>query len=209
MHIWAGVIAQAKVPTICAIGGREMKTPADILRVLGLAALLGLAAAPPAAAGDVTDLAQKAEGLLAENEPATAFDAMDAAVDAFWRAAPLIIEDAHFDPEGDSATFAPAARVGIYLKPLGYGFGETGDNFRISLDTDVEIRSPGGLILAKSEDFAKLEWTGPTRNRAFTARISIDMPDLKPGDYELRLTVTDAVSEKTANITLPFSIAAK
>jgi hypothetical protein len=185
-----------------------MKTPADMLRVLGLAAVLVMAAIPTAAAGDVTDLAREAERLLAEDEPTTAFDAMDAAVDVFWRAAPLIIEDARFDPEGD-ATFAPAARVGILLRPLGYGFDETDGNFRISLDTDVEIRSPGGLILAKSEDFARLEWTGATRNRTFTARISIDMPDLKPGDYELRLTVTDAVSEKTANITLPFSITAQ
>jgi hypothetical protein len=186
-----------------------MKTPAGMLRVLGPAAVLALAVVPPATAGDVTDLAREAEGLLAEGEPATAFDTMNAAVDAFWRAAPLIIEDARFDHEGDSATFAPATRVGIHLRPLGYGFDETDGNFRISLDTDVEIRSPGGLILAKSEDFARLEWTGATRNRTFTARISIDMPDLKPGDYELRLTVTDAVSEKTANITLPFSITAQ
>lgn len=186
-----------------------MKTPANMLRVLGPAAVLVLAVVPLAAAGDVTDLAREAEGLLSADEPATAFDAMDAAVDAFWRAAPLIIEDARFDPEGDSATFAPAARVGVHLRPLGYGFDETDGNFRISLDTDVEIRSPGGLILAKSEDFAKLEWTGPTRNRTFAGRISIDMPDLKPGDYELRLTVTDAASQKTANISLPFSIKAQ
>lgn len=186
-----------------------MKIPANMLRFLGPAAILVLAVVPPAAAGDVADLAREAEGLLAADEPATAFDAMDAAVDAFWRAAPLIIVDARFDPEDDSATFAPAARVGIHLRPLGYGFDEIDGNFRISLDTDVEIRSPGGLILAKSEDFTKLEWTGPARNRAFTGRISIDMPDLKPGNYELRLTINDTATQKTANITLPFSVAAQ
>jgi hypothetical protein len=186
-----------------------MKILASMLRVLGPVAVLIVTAVPPAAAGDITELAHQAESLLRAKEPATAFDAMDAAVDAFWLAAPLIIENARFDSKSDSTTFAPAARVGIYLRPLGYGFDETDGDFRISLDADVEIRSPGGLILAKSEDFAKLEWIGPAKNRAFAGRVSIDMPDLKPGDYELVLRVTDVATRKTASVTLPFSITAQ
>jgi hypothetical protein len=182
-----------------------------MVRVLGPAvvAALILSTVPPAAAGDVADMAGEAEGLLQANELATAFDAMDAAVDAFWRAAPLIIEDARFDPEGDSASFAAGAEVGVYLQALGYGFDVTGGKFRIALDTAIEIRSPGGLILAQTDDFGRLEWEGPGKNRAFAGKVSVDLPDLKPGDYELLLTLTDAASEKTASVTLPFSIAAE
>lgn len=191
-----------------------MKFPADVQRTLRavVAPLTAFAIllAAPATAGDVADLAGNAEDLLQAGEPTAAFDAMDAAVDAFWREAPLIIEGAHFIPEGDSATFAPAEQVSIQLQPLGYGFEVTdGGEFRISLSTDVEIRSPGGLIFGKSEEFGRLEWMGPAENRAFAGRISIAMPDLKPGDYELLLTVTDGATGKTANVTLPFSIASK
>jgi hypothetical protein len=186
-----------------------MKTPAEMLRVVGPAAVaaLILSAVAPAAAGDVADLAREAEDLLQASEPATAYDAMDAAVDAFWRAAPLIIEDSRFGAAGDSATFAAGETVDIHVQPLGYGFDEGDGTFRIALDTGVEIRTPGGLILAQTEDFGRLEWEGPGKNRAFAGKISIDLPDLKPGDYRILLTVTDAASGKTASVTLPFSIA--
>jgi hypothetical protein len=142
----------------------------------------------PALAGDVADMAAEAEALLEAGEPTTAFDAMDAAVDAFWRAAPLIIEDARFEVDGEAAgaaAFAPGEGVGILVQPLGYGFDTAGGGFRIALATDIEIRTPGGLILARSDDLGRLEWSGPGKNRAFAGRVNIDMPELKAGDYEL------------------------
>jgi hypothetical protein len=190
------------VMTQLAVALRIPATAVAMMTAVGL-----LLAAAPAGAGEVADLAGKAEELLQAEEPATAFDAMEAAVDAFWREAPLIIESPRFVPEADSATFAPGERVAIHLQPLGYGFDITDDgSFRISLSTGVEIRSPGGLIFAQSEDFGRLQWTGPGKNRAFAGRLSIDMPDLKPGDYELLLTVTDDATDKMANVTMPFSI---
>lgn len=169
-------------------------------------AMLALQAAAPVHAGEVADLARQAEDLLHADEPSTAFDAMDAAVDAFWRAAPLVIEDAHFDPAPDNATFAPASEVGIQLKPLGYGFSTDGDVNRIALDADVEIRTPGGLILAKSDGFGRLKWKGAGKNRNFAGRVSIAMPELKTGDYEFHLTLTDVATRKTAAVVLPFSV---
>lgn len=175
-----------------------------------LAAVAVVALHSSAAAGEVADLASQAETLLEADEPTTAFDAMDAAVDAFWRAAPLIIEEARFDPAPDSDTFPPRSEVAIHLRPLGYGFlAEDGEN-RIALDADLEIRTPGGLILAKSDGFGRLEWKGVGENRNFAGRISVAMPEtIKPGSYELRLTLTDAATQKDATVVLPFSIAAE
>lgn len=152
-------------------------------------------------------MAAEAESLLQAGEPSTAFDALEAAVDAFWREAPLTIKDARFDSEGNGATFAPSAQVGIHLRPLGYGFEPVGNGNRVALDAGIEIRTPGGLILAETDDFGRLEWTGAGKNRNFAGRISIAMPDLKPGDYELLLTLTDQATRKTASIVLPFAIA--
>lgn len=210
--VW-NVTESRQSATIDGYGGLVMNQLAVALRVptpavAMMAAVAMLLAAAPTAAGEIADLAGKAEDLLQAEEPATAFDAMDAAVDAFWREAPLIIENPRF--EADGAPFAPGERVGVHLQPLGYGFDVTDDgSFQISLSTGVEIRSPGGLIFAQSEDFGRLEWTGPTKNRAFAGRLSIDMPDFKPGDYELLLTVTDDNTQKTASVTMPFSVAAE
>lgn len=183
---------------------------ASTVRVFAIAMaaviMLALHTPTPVHAGDVADLARQAEDLLKADDPSTAFDTIDAAIDAFWRAAPLVIEDAHFDRAPDKATFAPASEVGIQLKPLGYGFSTDGGINRIALDADVEIRTPGGLILARSDDFGRLEWKGAGKNRNFAGRVSIAMPELKTGDYELRLTLTDVATHKTATVVLPFSV---
>ena len=39
------------------------------------------------------------------------------------------------------------------------------------------------------------------------ATIALPLPSLKPGDYELLLTLRDQGSDKTATVTLPFAVA--
>lgn len=176
-----------------------------------------VASATAAAAGDAAAKAAEAETLLGTGNATAAFEAMDAAVDVFWGAAPLTIADAYLvakgngtKPEPDSmATFGAGESVEVALRPLGYGFDTDGETYRIALATGIEIRTPGGLVLAKSEDFGRLEWSGPGKDRAFAGRINIDMPDLKPGQYQLLLTLSDDVSQKSASVTLPFEIAAE
>ena len=177
--------------------------------------VLGLATAVQA--GEVADKAAEAEALLQSGEPGAAFDALGTAVDAFWTMAPLTISQAYFVTGGENGgMFAPrpqgpfrsGERARVHVEPLGYGFTEDSGTFRIVLTTGIEIRTPGGLILAKSEDFGRLEWAGRAKSHTFNGRVGIDLPDLKPGDYELLLTVSDQSSQKTTSATLPFSIAA-
>jgi hypothetical protein len=170
-----------------------------------------------AAAGEVADKAAEAEALLQSGEAAPAFEALSAAVDSFWTSAPLTIKQAYFVTGGeDGGKFSPRPdgpfRSGetarVHLEPLGYGFREDSGIFRIVLATSIEIRTPGGLILAKTEDFGRLEWAGRAKSRTFNGRVGIDLPDLKAGDYELLVTVSDGATQKTASVTLPFSVAA-
>lgn len=159
----------------------------------------------PAKAGEVADKAAAAETLLSGGQAREAFAALDAAVDAFWAAAPLTLENVYFldgAVKRADGPFRPGEAARVYLEPVGYGLTEGGGSFSVDLKTGIEIRTPGGLILAKSEDFGSLGWKGTVKNRSFNARLGIDLPDLKPGDYELLLTVTDPTTEKSATASL-------
>jgi hypothetical protein len=176
-----------------------------------------VSAATVARAGEVADKAAEAETLLQSGQTNAAFEALDAAVDGFWSEAPLIIHSAAFASEGgnkvtpgDTAQPLRAGeRVTILVEPLGYRIAEGDGSFQIALKTGIEIRSPGGLTLAKTNDFGHLEWSGPVKNRSFTGRVGVELPKLKPGNYEVRLTLTDENSNNSATATLPFEVSAE
>ena len=171
---------------------------------------------PSAVAGDVADKAAEAETLLGAGNAAGGFEALNAAVDAFWTAAPLTLRQAYFAaPVGvglaakrPDGPFLPGEAARVYIESVGYGLAAADGTYTIALDTGIEIRTPGGLVLAKSENFGHLEWKGTVKNRSFNGRISIDLPELKAGDYELLLTVEDPASGKSTSVTLPFAVAA-
>lgn len=191
---------------------------------IGLAALTGafviaasaLFVVPTAQADYVAERARNAGNLLRSGEPNAAFEALDSAVEAFWKIAPLTIRQAYFvtrSTGGDrlarppNEPFSSGETVTIHVEPLGYGFSRDGEDYRIVITTGIEIRTFGQLILAKSADFGRFEWSGQAKNRNFSGEVSIDLPDLKPGDYEILLTLNDQASKKTASITLPLTIA--
>lgn len=177
---------------------------------------VGLAALP-ALAGPITDDATKAEQAIGAGDAAGAIAAFDQATDAFWDAAPLAFRVATFadnvtgfgkyTPRGD-ATFHAGDAATIYLEPVGYGFAADGDNFRVSYATGIEIRTPGGLILGKTDDFGTADWSGRTKSHEVQAVVNVTLPTaLPPGSYLLLLTLKDAATAKSATVTLPFTIA--
>lgn len=172
--------------------------------------------ASPAAAGDIADQANLAETLLARGYPGPALAAFDRAASDFWDASPLQLRTvvfadsvegyANYTPR-PNATFHPGDTLRIYLEPIGFAFTPDGDGFRSALSADLEIHTPGGLILARSDDFGRLEWRGRTRMHEVQGTIALPLPDLKPGAYQLLLTLKDEGSTKTTTATLPFSVA--
>jgi hypothetical protein len=169
-----------------------------------------------AQAGPVADNAADAEARAAAGDGAGAVAAFDAAADAFFDAAPLTFRVAAFaDSVAGFGKYTPhtdAFKAGetatIYLEPIGYGFTRDGDDFRVAYGTALEIRTPGGLILGKTDDFGTLTWSGRSKSREVQAVVSVTLPSaLKPGDYQLLLTLKDEASAKSATATLPFTIA--
>ena len=180
---------------------------------------LVLAAAPAAAfAGEIADRAAEAERLLGEGKSVDAQAAFDKAAAAFWIASPLQLRVVTFADEVKGfgnytphagTAFKPSDTLLIYLEPIGYAFTPEGEVFKVAIVADIELHTPGGLILAKSADFGRLEWKARSKTREVHATLKLPLPKLKPGDYQLLVTLRDQGSPKSTTATLPFSIAAQ
>lgn len=183
---------------------------------VGTLAMAGCIACGFAEAGAVSDEATEAEALLTEGKASEALAAFDKASAAFWTAMPLNLRTALFATEVDGfgryaprppGPFRSGEQATIYLEPVGYALVPDGDRFRMGLAVDMSIRTPGGLVLAKADDFAHLEWSGRTQSHELHATIKVVMPTLKPGRYELILGLRDQGSDKSASAKLPITIA--
>jgi hypothetical protein len=184
---------------------------------LTLAGGLLLASAGVASAGPVSDAAAQAESLLGTGKSADALTAFDQVTDAVWAALPfqfrniLLVDQVsgygRYQPHQGS-TYKAGDKPIIYFEPVGYGFGDADGLSRIGIKTGLEIRTPGGLVLAKTEDFGELEWKGLAKSHEFYGSLSVALPDIRPGNYQLIVTVTDEASGKTTAATLLFDIAA-
>jgi hypothetical protein len=180
------------------------------------AATLALGLCTPAFAGPIVDNASDAEQRATAGDGSAAVSAFDAATDAFFDAVPLTLRVAAFAEDvtgfGKYAPHAGPYHAGdtatVYLEPVGYSFTRDGEGYRVSYGTSLEIRTPGGLILGKTDDFGTLTWNGRSRSHEVEAVVGVTLPSaLKPGSYELVLTLKDEASAKTATATLPFDIA--
>ena len=93
-------------------------------------------------------------------------------IDAFWAASPLQFRVGAVRRFGRRLRQVRAARrqrpssagetVTVYLEPVGYGFVSAGGFTASRSRPSIEIRTPGGLILGKTDDFgeARLERAG-------------------------------------------------
>ncbi|MBN9027412.1 MAG: hypothetical protein J0H20_17885 [Rhizobiales bacterium] len=147
--------------------------------------------------------------------PAEAQQALDAAVEAFWKSAPLTFKNARFveDAQGfgdytahSGNSFAPSANLQVYLEPQGFGWAEVADGYKIAFSSEIEIRNASGQILTKSATPALFEKVGRNKNREFQITVGFQLPALKAGDYVLVLNVTDTTTGRSAPLELPFTV---
>ena len=186
------------------------------LAALGVAAAIVVAASAGARAGEIADRAVEAEALLQQGKAADALAAFDKAADAFWGAMPFQIRTAlfansvagfgRFEPRPD-ASYRSGDTATIYLEPVAYGFAGGSDQVTVSFTVGIEVRTPGGLTLAKADDIGRVEWQGRSRSREVHTAVNVTLPALKAGSYRLLVTLTDAATGKTATAELPFKVA--
>lgn len=174
------------------------------------------AASAPAALGEIAGKARDAEALAAEGKFAEAVAALDSAAVALWNKSPLTFRRVLWvaaPPEGFGAynprennVYASGAKMIAYAEPLGFGWSETGDIFRIELVTDIVVRDKDGKELLRREKFQSLKIGSRVRNREFMATFSFTFEGIPRGEYVVDTLVRDLATGKTGTFSLPFVV---
>jgi len=185
---------------------------------LACAAFAGALLALPTAAeaGEIADLASKAEGLMTAGRYEDATKALEAAQDKLWQASPLLFRHALFtagEPTGfglydlrEGSAFKRSEPLIIYAEPMGYGYGRDGSLYVISLDLDFSIKDSKGKEVAAQENFGNLSFRSRFPNKEFMAKVTYDFSGLPAGDYSVTTRAKDRNTDKSAEFTLPFTL---
>ena len=138
-------------------------------------------------------------------------------LDTAWDAAPLTFATATFvkgDVEGygrytprADASFAPGEPMVVYTEPVGFGYDRVEDGYKVDLVADFEVLNASGQVLASQTGFADLGVTARKRVHEFHTTLKFAFEGLRAGDYTLAIALRDRASDKSATLTLPFSVA--
>ena len=141
---------------------------------------------------------------------------LGAAVDALESYSPLQITALSFCRKIDGfghyePVEAPSVRAGqpllVYCEMSGLRYEENRDGFRSRLSSQVEVIPAGGGDVVWSEALGTAEDLCRRRRRDYFVNYRIVVPaKLAPGPYALRLSQTDAVSDRSISATEPFSV---
>jgi len=141
----------------------------------------------------------------------------EASVIEAWQKTPLTIRRAVFvaaHPDGfgeyverKSNVFKPGEPLVAYVEPVAYGWkGSGSDSFQFGFDVDFLIKTPDGKVVGGQENFAKLRQTSHARNREFMLTLTMSLDSAPAGDYVLQYKLHDIASDKSAVVTLPFTV---
>jgi len=139
------------------------------------------------------------------------------AADAVWDKTPLGFTDAFFVSEPPLAygmykarpdtPFKPGEKLVVYAEPVAYGWKDKGDGtFDFGFDVDLAVKSAEGVVLIEQRGFSRLALNSRAKNREFMLTLTLDLTGADPGQYILEYTIHDISSDKTAVITLPFTM---
>ena len=137
------------------------------------------------------------------------------AINRLSESAPLVVRNMAFinkvDSYGvyntfDSDEFTPGQRVGLYVEVENFASKEGPRGFHTSLKSSYQILDSRGQRVADDE-FLPNQENCRNRRRDYFIFYEFNMPErLYPGDYTLKLTVTDANSEKFGESQVEFYI---
>lgn len=186
------------------------------VKAVCLSALVALSWASLAAAGPIVEAAERAETLQAEGKAVEALDALNEAIDSVWREAPLafrrvvLVESAEgfgqFQERSDRV-FRPDEEIRVYVEPVGYGYGASGDAASIDFNVDLAIENTTGQVLGEAENVFEFSTETYPDRREFGMTLIVQAPYVRPGDYKAIFTVRDGNSDKSGTFEVPFTVA--
>jgi hypothetical protein len=160
---------------------------------------------------------------LAVAVPATAaslatYDAVRDGLLAVWAELPLGVRDVTLTTgpaEGYGAyapapqqAYAPGQTIHVYAEPVGYGWVDNGDGtWSVKLSMDLALRNAKGETIASQSDFLTLD--RPSRNKVLETFVDLEVTlrDFAAGDYQMVFTLHDGASGKSAEFSVPVTLA--
>ena len=178
------------------------------MRVIAAALFAGLLLLP---------IAARAETSL------SSYDTVRGALLSLWSELPLAARNAtltegpatgygSFTPAADNS-FAAGDPIHVYVEVLGYGWRDksegTGDGtVAIELDADLQLISADGVTLARQDKFLSTEIVSREMRLETFLAFEANLSGFAPGDYQLSYRLTDRVTGKTAEFSLPITLTA-
>jgi len=149
-------------------------------------------------------------------KPAAPLSDATTALAKTWASAPLGFTKALFvkgpasgfgqyEPRAASA-FSADEVMHVYVEPVAFGLSEAEGTYSYALSAGFRLLNPTGQVLAENTDFARFENEARSPRRELSTSMSFQFSGLPAGEYTLALDITDQVSEKSAEILLPFAI---
>jgi hypothetical protein len=147
-------------------------------------------------------------------------DKQEAALDAAWEKTPLTVRKAFFVTKHPSAfggytqrssdVFKPGEPLLAYIEPVGYGWKGNGNGvFDLSVSVDFLVKTEDGNIVGGKEDFQRLVLQSHVKNKELMLTLTLNVRGAPAGNYTVEYKLRDLVTEKTATVDLPFTIAAQ
>ncbi|MEO5806340.1 hypothetical protein [Devosia sp.] len=146
------------------------------------------------------------------------YDTAKAALDESWNQLPLSFTNVRFVTEATGfgvytekadAIFKDGEPVTLYAEPLGFKFAKTDDDQNsFGFNFDFKLKNPAGDVLSEKPDFLKTEMKSHSENHEFYVMLTLNLKGAPAGDYVLEYTGHDLSSAETAEISVPFTLAA-
>jgi hypothetical protein len=149
-----------------------------------------------------------------------AFKTVDQAALEIWSKAPFSLRNV-FYTKGKGTGFGVYQRradnvypvqgepIYIYMEPRFYQIMKSPEGvYSFGFDVDVYFSTKDGNVLFGREGFLKTTMRSLVPNREFMLTVTLNLSGAKPGDYVIRLVVTDKLSKQKAETRLPLVIKA-
>lgn len=181
-------------------------TPISVSPLL-IVLLLGTCSS--ASAVDIAAPLERAAAAAKGGEHRVAIAALEEAIDAVRKEAPLTLEpfllvSRRAEIFGDieprtSTTFAGSEELLFYMEPknLVYGRG-AGGSFEPGFAVDLEVIDAEGDVVANKENFGSFKFASKSRLEDVFLNLTTQLNGAPPGEYTIRFTIRDLHSKKKA-----------
>jgi hypothetical protein len=150
-----------------------------------------------------------AQSALAQADEAVAGSSAPAEVQTFRSAFDTFVTT---DPQGygiyderDSSTFSPGEDIILYIEPVGFEYGTTGEDdeslYTINFSADFVISDAEGNVLTGQQGLAVSEIISHHQNKEVFIPFTVSQSSPFPaGDYVITYTIHDSNSENSFDI---------